>query len=92
MEALVALMCFLAFAATLSAVRPEGYGTVVLHKQAGDYAQVAMKKRCEHDEECLAGLREMLGRGSEGEKCALVTRTSVSESLEYTGVTFSLCV
>ena len=92
LEALVALMCFVAFIATLASIQSDGYSDVILYKQAGDYAQIAMKKHCEHDRECLAGLRALLGRSGTGEKCVTVTRTAVSKSLGYEDVTFELCV
>ena len=92
LEAAVALLCFAMFAATLQSIVLEDYSDVVLYKQAGDYAQIAMKQRCEHNSSCLAGLREMLGRSGEGEKCASVTRTAVTESLGHEKVVFTLCL
>ena len=90
-EALVALLCFAVFAAALASISFDDYSDVVLYKQTGDYAQMAMAKHCEHDEACLAELRAMLGRSDGGSKCASVTRTAFEDG-EYSDVVFTLCV
>ncbi|MFC2174708.1 hypothetical protein ACFLQ2_02450 [archaeon] len=92
LEAMVALLCFVAFIAALSSVAAEDYSDVVLYKQAGDYAQIAMKQKCEHDEDCLEGLRELIGHSGDGDKCATVERTAVTPELDYEPVSFTLCV
>ncbi|MCK4328104.1 MAG: hypothetical protein KAW41_06615 [Candidatus Diapherotrites archaeon] len=92
LEALVAVLCFAAFITALSSITMEDYSDVVLYKQAGDYAQIAMKKKCEHNSTCLAALREKIGRAGAGEKCASVTRTAVTPGLDYEKVVFTLCV
>ena len=90
-EALVTLLCFAIFIAALSSISFDDYSDVVLYKQVGDYAQMAMVKHCEHDETCLAELRAMLGRSDSGSKCASVTRTAFEDGV-YSDVVFTLCV
>lgn len=91
LEAAVALLCFLTFASVLSSLSFEDYSDVALYKEASDYAQIAMKMHCEHNETCLAQLREMLGREATGEKCATVRRTAVTPAVTYEDANFTLC-
>lgn len=92
LEAAVALAVFVAFIAALPSLSFEDYSGVVLYKQAGDVAEIAMLSHCEHNATCVGGLAAMLGRKTTGSKCAVVVRTAVSPDLEYERVAFRLCV
>jgi len=92
LEAAVALVVFFAFIAALSSISFEEYSDVLLYKQAGDVAELAMKMKCEHNATCIEDLTHMLGRRTSGGKCAAVVRTAVTPGLEYERVTFRLCV
>ncbi len=89
LEALVALLCFGVFIASLASLSFEDYSEVMLYKETSDYAQIAMVKQWEHNESKLLELRELLGRNTNGTKCTTVTRTSFSNKFEE--VEFKLC-
>ena len=92
LEAAVALVVFFSLIATLSSLSFGDYSDVLLYKQAGDVAEIAMKMHCEHNATCVEGLAAMLGRKTSGSKCTTVTRTAVTSGLEYEKVRFRLCV
>lgn len=91
LEAGIALLCFFVFLSALHSISFEDYSDVVLYKEASDYAQIAMKKHCEYDEDCKWELVEKLGRESTGDKCAVVVRTTVTKDLRYEPIEFELC-
>ncbi len=91
LEAAVALVVFVAFIAALPSLSFTSYSGVLLYKQAGDTAEIAMLSHCEHNTSCIKGLTRMLGRKTTGAKCAAVTRTAATPDGRFERVVFRVC-